>query len=202
MNLLFERNHCLIGFFLLILLGCAPPPQSTPQSSCEWCGAQDAPTELTCCITIPPADEPGEPLHIEGRVFLPDGITPAQGILLYVYHTNQEGIYPKRGNETGNGRRHGYLRGWMRTDANGHYAFRTIKPAPYPAHNEPAHIHLTLSGPDRAEDWMDSFVFAGDPLMREKDRVLHRSGGDGPALVLVKDADGVWQGKRDIVLKE
>ena len=41
--------------------------------------------------------------------------------------------------------------GRMLTDANGYYAFRTIKPGPYPWRNRvndwrPAHIHYAISG--------------------------------------------------------
>lgn len=79
--------------------------------SCEWRGADEAPDSLSWQISIAPPDEPGDSLIVTGTVYRPDGRTPAPGVILYVYHTNAQGIYPKKGDETGNGRRHGYLRG-------------------------------------------------------------------------------------------
>ncbi|MCB0644992.1 MAG: intradiol ring-cleavage dioxygenase, partial [Phaeodactylibacter sp.] len=87
-----------------------------PLPDCEWCGAMDAPTQLSSTLQIAGLQEPGERLLITGTVFQADGVTPAPNILLYAYHTNQAGIYAKKGNETGNGRRHGHLRGWLKTD--------------------------------------------------------------------------------------
>jgi protocatechuate 3,4-dioxygenase beta subunit len=173
---------------------------------CEWCGAQDASDldSLDWDIVIPPEDEPGERLVISGTVYMPDGKTPAEGIIVYVYHTNSEGVYPKRGDETGNGRRHGYLRGWMKTNAEGRYRFETIKPAPYPTKNRgPAHIHYTISGPDFDEYWLNSLWFEGDPLITEKEKAkVTRSGGFSNIVALTKDEDGVLHGTRDIILEE
>jgi LytS/YehU family sensor histidine kinase len=67
---------------------------------------------------------------------------PAAGVVLYVYHTNPQGIYPKKGNETGWGKRHGYLRGWLKTNSRGEYKFLTSRPGSYPQSSNPAHIHI------------------------------------------------------------
>ncbi len=64
--------------------------------------------------------------------FAGDGKTPAAGIVMYVYHTDQKGIYPKKGGETGWAGRHGYIRGWIKTNAQGQYKFYTLVPASYP----------------------------------------------------------------------
>jgi len=176
--------------------------QQAQVTACEWCGAQDAPDDLSWQTTIPPDNEPGEPLIIEGRVFQPNGRTPAEDVLIYVYHTNSEGIYPKRGNETGNGRRHGYLRGWMKTGPDGRYRFTTIRPAGYPGRPDPAHIHITLTPPGEEEYWIDSYWFEGDPRITNKMRKRRtRPAGDLGMISLKKDDQGRWRGKRDIVLR-
>ncbi|MBA3584027.1 MAG: hypothetical protein H0W36_05765 [Gemmatimonadetes bacterium] len=41
--------------------------------------------------------EPGERLVDTGTVSQPDGRTPAEGVLLYAYHTNAEGVYAGAG---------------------------------------------------------------------------------------------------------
>lgn len=175
---------------------------SQARPDCEWCGAADAPPDPGWQAVIPPVDEPGEALVMEGRVFKADGATPAPGVLIYVYHTNAQGVYPKRGDETGNGQRHGYLRAWMKTDEQGRYRFRTIRPAPYPGRDDPAHIHITLTPPGGTEDWIDSFWFKGDPLITGKQlRKVTRPAGQSNVVELSMDKNGVWQGRRDILLR-
>lgn len=162
--------------------------------ACEWCGAAEAPADLSWQTTIAGPDEPGEPLVITGTVYQPDGQTPAPDVVLYIYHTNEEGIYPKRGDETGNGRRHGYLRSWLRTNEHGQYQFTTIRPRAYPSGTEPAHIHMTVKQPDKDEYWIDSIVFEGDPLLTPDD--LESAG----LIRLTRDEAGVWRGHRDLAL--
>jgi protocatechuate 3,4-dioxygenase beta subunit len=187
----------------LVLAGCNPEAQGgavaqgreSPLPDCEWCGTAEAPKQLSWRTTIAGPDEPGDPLVISGTVYQPDGRTPAPDVVLYAYHTNNEGIYPKRGGETGNARRHGYLRGWLRTNERGQYEITTIRPASYPTRTEPAHIHVTLQPPGQEEYWIDSVLFEGDPLLQEDDRK-----GSG-VVPLSRDERGRWIGRRDIVLR-
>lgn len=176
--------------------------QQTALPACEWCGAAEAPGDLDWRTTLAGPDEPGERLVLEGTVREPDGATPAAGVLLYVYHTNAEGRYEPRGEAPGNERRHGALRGWVRTGEDGRYRVKTIKPAPYPNRREPAHIHITVTPPGGEEDWIDSVVFDDDPLLTadELDRGTGR-GGSG-VVTLTRDADDVLHAVRDIVLEE
>ncbi len=193
--------HALRHVLLLSLLLAFPARAQESLPRCEWCGAAELPPDATWHSRIAPADEPGEPLVVEGVVYRPDGTTPAAGIVIYAYQTNAEGIYAKRGNETGNARRHGYLRGWVRTGADGRYRFTTIRPAPYPTRSEPAHIHMTILEPGRDEYWIDSVHFEGDPLLTDEvRRALPDLGGPG-IVDPTQDADGVWHARRNIVLE-
>ncbi len=61
--------------------------------------------------------------------------------------------------------------GRMLTDENGYYAFRTIKPGPYPWRNRvndwrPAHIHYSISGDGWVQRLITQMYFEGDPLIR------------------------------------
>ncbi len=169
----------------------------------EGYGAMDAPPSPPSRITIPPRGEPGEPLVISGTVYKEDGKTPAPEILIYVYHTNARGIYPKKTPDNGRPQwRAGYLRGWMKTDENGRYEFSTIRPAGYLGRRDPAHIHITLAGKDFREYWIDSFWFDDDPrISNEMRKGKPERGGYNPIIRLVKDEKNVWRGRRNIRLE-
>lgn len=167
-----------------------------PLPDCEWCGTAEAPDSLDSRLTIAGPDEPGRRIRIHGVVYQPDGRTPAPDVVLYLYHTNARGVYEKRGDETGNGRRHGHLRGWLRTDDAGRYQIRTIRPGNYPDGNEAQHIHVTVQQPDGTpEYWLPSFKFADDPY-------LEADPGAPNVLQLRQGEDGVWVARRDMVLPE
>lgn len=171
-----------------------------PGSDCEWCGAHEAPADLESETTLAGEEEPGRRLTLTGTVYGPDGETPAPGVLIYLYHTNAEGIYPTRGDETGNARRHGYLRGWVVTDAEGRYKVHTIKPGSYPGGDEPAHIHMTVKQPGRDENWIDSVLFEGDPKITQRIRE-RRSGRGGEGIVeLEKGTGDTLRARRDVIL--
>jgi protocatechuate 3,4-dioxygenase beta subunit len=167
---------------------------------CEWCGAAESPDNLTSAIVLADENEPGERLLLQGTIYAPDGITPASGVLLYLYHTNHAGLYAQRGGETGNGRRHGYLRGWLVSDARGNFEVRTILPGYYPKRLSPRHIHMTVQESGRPEYWIDNVLFAGDPLITAN--VLEkREGRGGPAVIKTRrETHGELSARRDIVL--
>ena len=176
---------------------------SAPRNDCEWCGAQDAPANLSWRTEIAGANEPGERLIMSGTVYEADGVTPAKDILLYLYHTNSSGIYPK--NTPNNGRpswRHGYLRSWLRTGADGRYEFQTIKPEPYPNGTEPAHIHVTISGPGLQEYYIADFIFEGDRFINEQVRSRLKEQGELSSIIeLKRDGGGPLRGSRNITLR-
>jgi protocatechuate 3,4-dioxygenase beta subunit len=170
---------------------------------CEGCEAvfEGLPAELTSASRIAPNDEPGEPMRIEGRVTLEDG-TPAGGNIVYAYHTDARGIYPKDEKLRGQAcYRHGTLRGWAMTDSLGHYRFDTIRPAGYPDSDMPQHVHMHVIEPGRCTYYIDSIVFRDDPRMtREKlEQYTHKRGGSG-VVTPRRDDDGTWVVERDIVL--
>ncbi|HEY3252223.1 MAG TPA: intradiol ring-cleavage dioxygenase [Ignavibacteria bacterium] len=171
---------------------------------CEGCEAIfESPLafeNLTSTDTLPDYNEAGPKLIISGIVYKKDGITPAPDIVIYIYHTDQNGYYSGKGNATGWGKRHGYIRGWMKTNEKGEYKFYTLKPAPYPNANSPAHIHVTIKEPDKNEYYIDEYVFEDDPLVDKNYRNMAQNrGGDG-IISLNKNEDGMLIGKRDITL--
>ena len=191
------RSAVAVALFTVVAIACQAQQAALPD--CEWCGAAEAPKNVSSSVVIAGNNEPGERLVLTGRVLHRDGRTPAPNVILYAYHTNAAGIYPKRGNETGNARRHGYLRGWLRTDGQGRYRIETIRPGTYPSRVDPAHVHVVVGAPEGEEQYVDDFVFADDPLVDDRYRGRVRNRG-GSGIVTLTKRGGVWHGSRDIVL--
>ena len=124
--------------------------------------------------------EPGVKLLVKGTVYKQDGKTPAAGVIVYYYHTDHTGHYSKRSDKPESQTVHGHIRGWVATDANGHYACYTTRPAPYPDNSMPAHIHVVIKEPGINEYYIDELVFDDDPLLTEAKRhALENRGGSG-----------------------
>lgn len=171
---------------------------------CEGCEAvYESPVlfeKLANNITLPDYTEEGLKYEISGVVYQQDGSTPAPNVVLYLYHTDQDGYYSTKGNETGWGKRHGYIRSWLKTNEIGEYRFYTLRPAPYPNSSIPAHIHTFIKEPGKKEYWIDDYVFDDDKFIDEtyKNRTEKR-GGDG-ILKIIKNDNGTFSARRDIIL--
>ena len=125
--------------------------------------------------------EKGQKLIIKGKVFKPDGHTPAPNVIIYYWQTDNQGYYaPKQGMDE-RAKRHGHIRGWVKSDGKGNYAIYTIRPTPYPNENMPAHIHISIREAQIAtEYYIDELVFNDDPFLTKKKRaVLQNRGGSG-----------------------
>ncbi|HVG30669.1 MAG TPA: hypothetical protein VM864_13255 [Pyrinomonadaceae bacterium] len=169
---------------------------------CDGCEGiyEGTPRQLSWQAAMAPASEPGERMEISGIIYQADGKTPAPNVILYVYHTDAKGYYSPAPDATNIARRHGHLRGWLKTNANGGYKFTTIRPAPYPGRDNPAHIHPIVKEPDKNEYYIDEYVFDDDPLLTEEKRSkLENRGGSG-IVRLTGSNNGLWTGKRNIIL--
>jgi protocatechuate 3,4-dioxygenase beta subunit len=146
-----------------------------------------SPVQLSWQTLIVKKGEPGEPLIVAGKVFAPDGRTPAAGVTVYAYNTDAEGYYGENRAE--------YpprIYGWMKTDAAGRFELRTIYPGCYPKMQVPAHIHFEAWGGGYPLQWTEGLRFEGDkyitPEMRADDARL----GDFRATQRVsRGSDGV-----------
>ena len=163
----------------------------------EWSGAKDAPANVSWKADMAKETDEGEPMIISGTVFEKDGKTVAPNVLIYLYHTDMYGIYGRKGDA----HRHGKFRGWMLTDEKGRYEFRSIKPASYPNTTFAAHVHMTVTGKNFREDWIDSILFEGDKFLTQRERnEAGKKGGFQPIVKLEKGADGILRATRDIQL--
>ena len=170
---------------------------------CEGCEAiQENPVpfeKLPASLTLPGFEEDGPKIEISGTIYQRDGRTPAAGVILYVYHTDQEGVYATKGNEKGWGKRHGYIRGWLKTDERGFYQIFTLVPASYPNSHNPKHIHPIIKEPGKTAYWIDEFLFADDPYLSPAEKSRKEPRGGSGILAPVKK-DGMLRARRDIIL--
>jgi protocatechuate 3,4-dioxygenase beta subunit len=166
------------------------PVLGGPCEGCEWV-FDSMPARISTTARIAPMGESGVPLVIEGVVRTSDG-KPAPGIIVYAYHTDDTGIYPRAQN------RHGRLRGWARTDAEGRYRFDTIRPRAYPGRDVPEHVHMHIIEPGKGTYYIDSLRFEDDPLITAANRAGDERGGNG--LARPEHAGNGWRVRRDIIL--
>jgi len=191
--------------FILSFFSCQSQPERNQNrlvgGGCEGCEAifEYGNKELSAIDTLPNFDITDPKLKITGTVFLNDGKTPANNVILYIYQTNRKGVYETKGDEEGWAKRHGFIRGWIITNEDGQYTFYTFRPASYPNRQEPEHIHITVKEPNVNEYYIDEYVFDDDPLLtQEKRSSLDNRGGSGIVMPVWKD--GILTIQRDIIL--
>jgi protocatechuate 3,4-dioxygenase, beta subunit len=211
-NHLYMKQYFLSLFLLsgILIAGCkgntASSQKRTPVivgGGCEGCEAvYESPLpfeKLPYIDTLPGFFEPGTRLLVEGIIYQPDGKTPAKDVVLYLYHTGLNGLYQGHKNDSGWARRHGYHRGWLKTNERGEYRFYTVRPAPYPNATIPAHIHPTIKEPAFNEYYIDDFVFDDDSLLTKEERnKMPNRGGNG--ILKLRFSNGIFTAKRNIVL--
>jgi protocatechuate 3,4-dioxygenase, beta subunit len=180
-----------MAFYLNVLLsvmlsfGClqatVSPAEKTPDKvvqtvqsempECGCCVIRDAPVNLSHQANLFPEKTDVERVLIRGVMFESDGKTPAKNAVMYFYHTDETGRYTKRGDEPRNSFAwwHGKQRGWLKTNERGEYEINTVKPAPYPSRDEPAHIHAIVKSPAQKHCYnIADFVFQDDELLTAK----------------------------------
>lgn len=191
-------------FFLIFLLnGFSLFAQRSIGGNCEGCEAAveyEVPIEkLSHEVYMPDWNEKGPKMVLRGKVFKNDGKTPAEGVIIYLYHTDQHGIYKAAAGAKGWSQRHGYIRSWVKTNAKGEYIIYTLKPAPYPKEKFAAHIHVTIKEPGKNPYWIDEILFEGDPFITQQEKNNDAPRGSH-GLIKLTDNKGILEGKRDIVL--
>lgn len=112
----------------------------------------------------------GERIILHGRV-LDENARPVQNTMVEIWQANASGRYRHK-KDTYLGALDPNFGGCGRTltDENGYYAFRTIKPGPYPWMNyvnswRPAHIHVSVFGSGFCQRLITQLYFEGDPLI-------------------------------------
>jgi hydroxyquinol 1,2-dioxygenase len=125
--------------------------------------------------------EAGTPAWVHGRVLSLDG-APIAGAELDVWQNGDNRLYAVQDADAPDD----HLRGRFRTDAEGRYAFRAVRPVPYPIPDDgpvgrmlaatgrhpwrPAHIHVVVRAP--AHETLTTHIFDADSEYLDRDTVF------------------------------
>ena len=106
----------------------------------------------------------GTILYLSGRVLAADG-TPAAGAKVEIWQANAAGRYAHPNDDNLAAALDDKFNGFAvtTTDGQGRYAFKTVRPAAYPASPgrwRPAHVHFSV--PARYEQLVTQMYFKGD----------------------------------------
>ncbi len=205
--ILFYSAYCIVA--------CGQIGNQTATSeppTCDCCVFDEANKTPGHQIKIVADTATGQRIIIRGIVYQSDGKTPAANVQMYFYQTDNSGRYSKHGNEDRKSFAwwHGYTREFLKTNDKGEYEINTIKPTPYPARTEPAHIHCIVKSPKQKRCYyIADFVFTDDELLtpdywkavsKFRTSVGIDNNPDYGGVTLNKTSADLWEGKRDIIL--
>ncbi|MCL1633241.1 protocatechuate 3,4-dioxygenase [Luteimonas sp. SX5] len=131
-----------------------------------------------------PGRAAGQAIHVMGRVTDAQG-RALPGVRIEIWQANAHGRYthPSDNNPAPlDPHFEGYA--VLRTDAEGRYRFKTIKPGAYPADAgvmRPPHIHFDIAG--RVNRTVTQLYFAGEPL-NDDDALLRTVGANRERLIV------------------
>jgi len=160
----------------LALLAPVIAAETDPNWLRSWAEAQKSrPQTLSSVGRIAPETEPGLPLVVHGRVFEPDGRTPAAGVVVHAYHRDANGFdFGPDDSTTATWR----LQGWVKTDDAGRFEFTTIRPEPDGRGREGAHIHFTVESATYGRQWAPTLFFDGDAKLTRDMRKRSSAAGE------------------------
>jgi len=194
-------KNIIILLIVLFQISCTSAQDKQVGGRCEGCEAlyEYGSRSLNSVDTIPGFEQSAAKVKVTGVIYHNDGVTPAKDVILYIYHTDEQGIYRASADAQGWERRHGQHRGWIKTGSDGKYTFYTFRPASYPNTTIPQHIHATVKPPGYSDYYIDDFYFDDDPnltpTLRAQDK---RRAGSG--IVALKMENGMLLAQRDIIL--
>lgn len=145
----------------------------------------------------------GQVIRVTGQVLDEEG-KPIEGALVDIWQANAQGRYHHE-KDPATAPEDPHFQGWgmVKTDAEGRYAFTTIKPGAYKVNESwrrPPHIHYKVSRRGFHEITTQMY-FAGEAL-NEADSLLQSVDEEARSLLVVEfqETDGVPHGHFPIVL--
>ena len=148
--------------------------------------------------SIPDFQSKDNKVMITGIIYQSDGVTPAEGVILYISQPNENGDYELKKE---NGKRYVHHRGWVKTDADGRYKFYTFIPGNFLRNRELKHIHPIIKEPGKPEYELNAFLFDNDPFLSKSCRKrLAKKGID--SILMLEETDAMFIATKDIILEE
>jgi protocatechuate 3,4-dioxygenase beta subunit len=158
-----------------------------------------APNDAPSSADVAPPSESGERLEVNGIVYAADGLTPVTSASVYVYQTDARGYYRP---DDALGNRNPRLMALLRTDGQGRYSYRTIRPGSYPGTRVPQHIHYEVTAAGHGTRIFE-IVFDDDPFVSPQIRADAARPGSIYALQRVRrEPRGIRRLTQDVVLPE
>ena len=139
-------------------------------------------------------------LILTGKVNQRDGKTPAHDVIIYYWHTDDNGLYSSNSETPEDVKAHGKLRGWVKSDENGNYKIKTSRPASYPNTDIPQHIHLSIKEPDNENEYFADLYFDDDPLYLKHKKKYGKTDRAGTELLRVVLDNDIEIAEHNIVL--
>lgn len=153
--------------------------------------------QLNNTDTIPDFASKKNKLKITGTIYENDGVTPAKNVLLFIHQADENGDFElKRANK----KRYVHHRGWIRTDADGHYTFYTFIPGKYIYGNDLKQILPIIKEPGKPEYKIETYLFDDDPLLMASSRLKRKNTINKDRILKLDKKEGLYVAKRDIVL--
>ena len=158
-------------------------------------------TNITSVDTSAGWNEIGKKLLVSGTVYKIDGITPVPNVIIYYWQTDNTGHYTATAGMDEKAKRHGHLRGWVRTAKDGKFSIYTIRPAPYPNEVLPAHIHFVVKEPGLSNEYyIDDLNFKDDRLLIPYSKINPFDNRGGSGVVNIIEKNELQIAERNIVL--
>lgn len=144
--------------------------------------------------------ESQQQLILTGKVYHLDGRTTASDVIIYYWHTDERGLYVSKSTTPEEAREHGYLRGWVKSDKNGNYSIKTLRPAHYPDEDMAAHIHLSIKEPGSKKEYFADLYFDDDLKYLRHKKKYGKIDRAGTELLRVLLHNGVQIAEHNIIL--
>lgn len=167
-------------------------------------GSVPASTEIPSVVRLEPgaeitpeeaaAEAParrGTPLILSGTVYAADCRTPLAAALIEAWQTDARGVYGP--GQAGGEPRCCFLQGLVKTDSDGRYSIRTIRPGHYRGEKPPPPAHIHLNVHYEGTGVLTEVVFADDPYLEDDSHA---------GVIRLRKDGGRLLGRFDIVLAE
>ncbi|MFD2914200.1 hypothetical protein [Psychroserpens luteus] len=153
--------------------------------------------QISTTDSIPDFESKQQPLKITGTIYQSDGVTPAEGIILYIEQADEDGDFDVRKE---NDKHYAHHRGWIKTDANGRYTFYTFVPGNDRRYNQLSQLFPTIKEPSKTAYNLESFLFDEDPLLTKLCRKRIAKKGDPTRILKLTKKDNLLIVEKNIVL--